>query len=365
MRRLQRLLEEADATVFYADMSEYLLSTKEIEISDFLISVTGALSERIAERYDGATPGDRGYWERLVHFLQSEVELETLSTKLGPATLKASLKTDPHFKRELQRAARGHVAKLVQEAHDFVAEAVAFVRERERAPDRKVVLLVDSVERIRGIGSEAMEVYESVRDLFVGHAENLQLPSLHVVYSVPPYLSVLAAGAGGLLGGAVARRLVSVHTVLHHSSEPDPNGLSILRDVVERRCPDWRALLDEDAMDRFSIYSGGDLRELFRLIRLSLPSVHDDGQLPLDVDAVEAAADTARTEMLPIPLEHMDWLKRIAATHVSCLERDADLPTLAHFLDNRLVLVYRNGEDWYDVHPLLREVVDKHDPASG
>ena len=35
---------------------------------------------------------------------------------------------------------------------------------------------------------------------------------------------------------------------------------------------------------------------------------------------------------------------------------------LAHFLDNRMVLNYRNGGDWYDVHPLLREVVDNYDP---
>ncbi len=37
---------------------------------------------------------------------------------------------------------------------------------------------------------------------------------------------------------------------------------------------------------------------------------------------------------------------------------------LAHFLDNRMVLNYRNGSDWYDVHPLLREVVDNYDPAA-
>jgi hypothetical protein len=36
------------------------------------------------------------------------------------------------------------------------------------------------------------------------------------------------------------------------------------------------------------------------------------------------------------------------------------LPTLAHFLDNRLILNYRNGSDWYEVHPLLRDVIDTY-----
>lgn len=32
-----------------------------------------------------------------------------------------------------------------------------------------------------------------------------------------------------------------------------------------------------------------------------------------------------------------------------------DLPQLARFFDTNLVLNYRNGEDWYDVHPLLAD----------
>ena len=30
----------------------------------------------------------------------------------------------------------------------------------------------------------------------------------------------------------------------------------------------------------------------------------------------------------------------------------------------RLVMNYRNGSDWYDVHPLLRDVVDAHGAQS-
>ena len=362
--RLQKMLEERGASVFYADLFEFLLMTKEVEISDFLISVAGAFSERIEERYR-ETPGRRGYWERLSDFLDTEVEIDSVSAKIGPGTIKASLKNDPYFKERLQKAARGHVAKLVQQAHEFVAEAVAFVREKEGDENHKVVLIVDSVERIRGVGREAMDVYESVRELFLAQAENLRLPSLHVVYSIPPYLSVLAAGAGGLLGGGVPKRFVSVHVFKHQSRDPDPDGLAIMREVISKRYANWRELIEEKALDRLALRSGGDLREFFRLLGPCLTGVRDDGQLPLDEEAVKAVENTARSEMLPIPREHLDWLKRIAASHDSCLERDADVPTLAHFLDNRLVLVYRNGQDWYDVHPLLRDVVDEHEPSDG
>ena len=227
-----------------------------------------------------------------------------------------------------------------------------------------MVLLVDSVERVRGVGNEAMKVYESVRNLFFSHAEHLCIPGLHVVYTVPPYLSVLAAGAGGLMGGATTRRLVSTHIFQDRSRQPDPAGLATLRQVVSVRHPDWTALFTPAALDSLALSSGGDLREFFRLIRLCLPAVRDDSQLPLDEAAVRSAQNAARNEMLPIPDNQLAWLQAITKTHSPCLKTDAYLPMLAHFLDNRMVLNYRNGSDWYDVHPLLREVVDNYDPAA-
>jgi hypothetical protein len=138
----------------------------------------------------------------------------------------------------------------------------------------------------------------------------------------------------------------------------------VLRTVVQRRFPAWASIFAPAALDQLALSSGGDLREFFRLIRLCLPAVRDDAQLPLSPAAVGLAENAARSEMLPIPADHLGWPQRISQTHDTCLEKDADLPTLAHVLDNRVVLNYRNGGDWYDVHPPLRDVVDKHVAAA-
>lgn len=359
LKRLQARLDELGVIAFYADLSEYVLLTKEIEISDFLVSVAGALSEQIQARY-GVSPGNRSYWDRFRDFLTQDVSLTEIKIGAPGFDVKAALKSDPEFKRLVQEKSRGYVAQIVADTHHFIAEAVQWVRDRENDPDKKVSLIIDSVERIRGVGNEAMAVYESVRNLFFGHADSLRIPLLHVVYTVPPYLPILAAGAGSLLGGAVTRRLVSIHIFKDRSRDPDEAGLATLHKVVATRFGDWHRIFSIDALDTLAISSGGDLREFFRLIRLCLPSVRDDAQLPLDTQAVAAAQNAARNEMLPIPADHLDWLQHISASHDTCLAKDADLPVLAHFLDNRLVLNYRNGSDWYDVHPLLRSVVDAH-----
>ena len=47
-----------------------------------------------------------------------------------------------------------------------------------------------------------------------------------------------------------------------------------------------------------------------------------------------------------------------AATKAPRLETEADRDALVHDLETKRVLMYRNGEEWYDVHPLLRTLVD-------
>jgi len=74
--RLAKLLKDYGCEVFYADMSEYLILTQRIEISDFLISVLGAFSEKIEARFGNAL-GKPGFFERVWSFLNTNVRFES------------------------------------------------------------------------------------------------------------------------------------------------------------------------------------------------------------------------------------------------------------------------------------------------
>ncbi|MGH8657193.1 MAG: hypothetical protein ACREV4_01530 [Gammaproteobacteria bacterium] len=61
--RLAEILQNYGCEVFYADLSEYLTLTQRVEVTDFLISVLGALSEKVTTRI-GEDPGTPGFFER-------------------------------------------------------------------------------------------------------------------------------------------------------------------------------------------------------------------------------------------------------------------------------------------------------------
>lgn len=349
LRRLRKLLKDDGCEVFLCDMRDYLNLTQPVEITDFLMSVMGALNEEVYQVYREDFSRE-SYWERLINFFTSEVEIKDLKFEVGSkgakAGLSASLKDDPSFKRQLQVHLRGHVARLVQQAHDFATEIVTLVRRLHHDPDKKVVLLIDSVEQIRGVGAEADTVYQSVENLFSAHSDSLHLPLLHVVYTIPPYLTPLAPGLGRRLGGGTICNLHSVH-VQNRDGTPDDAGIEAMSRIMNRRYTTWQLIFTPGQLRRMALSTGGDLRDLFRLVKdcLVKASSMRDMQLPFDDTVIDSAESHLRRDMLPIADEDATWLRRIAISKSPELASIAELPRLARFFDTHLVLNYRNGED--------------------
>jgi len=189
----------------------------------------GALNDAVREMYDKDTAHE-SYWERLIRFLQTDVAITDLKIEgnigVGKTSISASLKDDPSFKQRLQVHLRGHVARLVRQAHEFATEVVTLIRQAHANPDKKVVLLLDSIEQIRGVGAAADEVYKSVENLFSGHADSLHFPFLHVVYTIPPYLTPLTPSLGQQLGGGTVCNLPRTLTncLNHRSYRVDKRG---------------------------------------------------------------------------------------------------------------------------------------------
>ncbi|WP_295390201.1 hypothetical protein [uncultured Thiodictyon sp.] len=359
LRRLRKLLrEKTGARVFLVDMLDFLLMTKPLEPSDFVLSLMTAFGQAV-EQETSLKALTHTYWERLTNFLKSEVDLDIgidLKDAGAPAKLGFKLKHEPDFKERIQKHLRGHLSRLIADAQDYVSELVAALRAEAADPDLKVVLLVDSVEQLRGVGEEAPKVYASVVELFAGQAASLRFPTLHLVYTVPPYLQVLSHNMGRILGGHPVVSWPNVH-VRAADGAADPQGLAVMEQVIERRQPAWRELISETGLGRLAICTGGDLRDFFRLIRETIISLmtarQADPAAQADDGMLKRVADQLRNELLPLAEADARWLARIHATKDPSLPSTAELADLARFLDGNLIMNYLNGEPWYDVHPLL------------
>jgi len=79
--------------------------------------------------------------------------------------LKAALIRDPVVKQRIQAHLRGHLAALAEDLELFRGQILDRLRGKY-GDDIKVVLVIDSLERLRGSGEASDDVFSSVRAMF-------------------------------------------------------------------------------------------------------------------------------------------------------------------------------------------------------
>jgi hypothetical protein len=372
--RLRReLLRQLDGgkrkyCVLYANALEYLPPTEPLEVGEVLMVLAGAFSDALERELGKGILGET-YWTRICHRLRkTKVELEEV--KLSSATwmaalgadvdLKLSLQKDPSFREQLRKYLAAGYGQRQSDVEQFVEEGVKALK-KAYGDQVEVVYIFDSLEQMRGSSFNAGEVIESLDRVFASSLGELEFPSLHTIYTAPPWLKFTLPGKVTLLP--------SIRLWKNDADRPtDMDGVRVMRRVLGKRlqADGLQALFgddlntqDQDAewrVDRLIQLSGGDFRELFRLVRECILRARE---LPISTGVMDEAISAVRRTFLPLPADEIPWLKGIAETRGDPLtdRSPATVHRLTRALDTHVVFYFTNGEDWYDVHPLIREEV--------
>jgi len=359
--RLRERLVNKGYIVLYANALNYINPADRIEISNLLIVLAGAFSDALQEEYHIDLRGET-YWTRLKNWLAAtDVDIRELSLKTG-ADIKLELRTTPSFRQKLSQALSGRIGELHAEVIGFFEDGFKAIRQKA-GTDAKVVFLFDSLEQIRGSLSNEQEVTRSVEVLFSNNLRLLEIPYLHVVYTVPPWLKFVLPGV----------RMVVLPCVRTWDNDKERTtcvpGMEALRSLTGRRfsADGLKRFFGAEPFsraDRLIALSGGHFRDLLFLLQETVLRAND---LPVSDEAIERAITEVRSMFLPISMDDARWLAEIERERASLLKtrEPAEISRLTRFLDTHVVLYLRNGEEWYDVHPLVRDEVLHIVKASG
>ncbi len=141
---------------------------------------------------------------------------------------------------------------------------------------------------------------------------------------------------------------------LHPPMKPEVHheeGYQTLRKFVHMRmiCD----LIEDSALEEAVTYSGGVFRELARIIRTAIGRARRRKADRMDVADIEWAATEIRNEYRRIlDKEDIKLLKRVGENnHLEYNDRMRPLLQLLALLE------YRDGENWCDIHPVLRKLL--------
>jgi hypothetical protein len=354
LRRLGAQLTSArDLPTFavYIDFEEYLDRYTPASITDVLRIVAYAL-DRAATIAEGKDPDtEPGYARRFFDFLkQTDVTLHRLDVHLAGAVVMLEMKNNPTFRQKVEEVLSARFQQFASEATQTMADSVVRLRKAKETHAERVVVIADGLEKFTPLREEDRDTMEaSVESLFVQHARLLRLPC-HVIYTFPLWLRFRVAELGSLYDSQPL--VLPMVKITERSGASYWPGVNKLSEVVRRRIDVARVFGDDGLLTELVQSSGGYPRDLLRVTREVLVRGDEFPVKPATVSRV--IEDLAREYAVIVRGTHVPMLKEVAGTHALPQADAGEVAAFGRLLEKWLVLAYRDEEEWYDLHPLVR-----------
>lgn len=351
----------------FIDMEDYL-DIYDADTTELLLAVVSDTAAQLREKL-GIELEDNYFEKRLGEikgFLLSDLEIGEGELSLGTAKVKLkALKGDAVARKKVRAALAPKTSNMLQEVNTVFENARAALREKkgkEQTPFDDLVIIVDSLEKIRGFGGRK-EGEESHRELFIDRYAQLTGMQAHFIYTVP--LRLVRSLAGPELeqrydGAPFVLPMVKVNQ--RGSHEPYEPGRQRLLDLLALRVePEpLERVFDSESLAFLLEYSGGQSRSLLQLAQSACAYAD---RLPIQLQHVKGAVKQTVQLYSSAPEHHWAKLAALDASPDQTIP-GGDKDYLA-MLENLSVLEYINGgvqetfeaaEPWYAVNPIVRQL---------
>ena len=293
----------------------------------------GDLSEKLLKELDGW----KGRVEKKVTtILDGHLSNFELGASIDAFFANAGLKMklEPATRVELRQTVETDITGLIA----IINHIVAAIYSTER---RIPLILIDDTDK---------PDLERARTIFHDRREIMLQPNCAIVYTVSSALFYSKE-----FDAIRDQALFLPNINLHPTQQPDNHlatGYETLKRFVSVRMD--LGLIQSDALELAITYSGGVFRELARVLRTSIGNARRRKAAQIEACDVEWSANEIRNEYRRIlDREDMKFLKKIKDS--KNLEYHERLRPLLQLL---AVLEYRDEENWCDVHPVLRKMLN-------
>ncbi|MDB9526465.1 AAA family ATPase [Oscillatoria sp. CS-180] len=259
------------------------------------------------------------------------------------------LQKESVFREEIKETYERSVSDLSRQI-DLIAAAIF------SATRKKVLVIIDDLDKLD---------LPVVRSIFQENVNALFSPNVRVVFTIP--ISVIREPQ--IYAALAARSNVILLPVMKffpkekaHQTErvPIQSNVEMLERILEKRIP--AHLIEPDMVRQIVLLSGGVLRELVRLCReccreclLVIDLEPETTDVKINDDILTEAVKSLRNQYArPIGTNRYAML---AQTYENFAPPDAESEEFLELLHGLYVLEYENADLWYDLHPLVADIL--------
>lgn len=244
------------------------------------------------------------------------------------------MRLEPATRAELRQVFEKDITGLIAVINNI---ATAIYSKEHRIP----LILIDDLDK-PGL--------DEARAIFHDRREIMMQPNCAIIYTVSSAL-FYSKGFDAIRDQAIFLPNIRLHPPVQPEVK-DRDGYQTMRRFVTVRMDS--SLIDNLALEDAITYSGGVFREMARIMRTAIGRARRRKSARVEVVDVEWATTEIRNEYRRIlDKDDIEILKKVHQQNR--LEYSDRLRPLLQLL---AILEYRNGENWCDVHPVLRRLIE-------
>lgn len=285
----------------------------------------------------------------------TKTETETIGAEVAGGfnllkIISSKLKVDAAVRHEIKQEFERKISDLVARINEIAASI-------QVAAKREVLVIIDDLDKLE---------LSRVNDIYRDNIKALCLPGFRIIYTIP--IAVLRDKfLRPLLETETNDQIVVMSVVKlfergksrEADATPRPEATQVLCEILKKRISDQ--LLEHQTAEKIVLNSGGVLRELIRIaneccrICLRLIRRQPDQEVRIDDEILDQAINGIRNDFAT-PLGKVDYAI-LQTTYQNFMPDDPKQVEFLDLLHGLYVLEYRNRQNWYDVHPIVVDLL--------
>jgi energy-coupling factor transporter ATP-binding protein EcfA2 len=262
----------------------------------------------------------------------------------------AKLQQERTFRQELERTFEKRISELVRNL-DRLAATIQI------ATTKSILIVIDDLDKLD---------LSIVEPIYRNNLKSLFSPAFRIVFTIP----ISAIQEPQVMGALTSEGVVRPHLfpvtkfypredVRKIDRQPIVNNIALFEAVIKLRFPD--ALLDPQTARKMALMSGGVMRELVRIGRECCTECMV--QIEIAPDLTDVRIDDAIL-MRAIRNLRNDFARQIGGKYEQLEKvyetlKSIESQEFIKLLHGLMVLEYENDALWYDVHPIVLDLLKR------
>ena len=265
------------------------------------------------------------------------------------AKFKASAKSSSSLKEVLRKKVEPKLSELISNCNLLVREIKSNL---DQINKKGLVLIIEDLDKVN---------IEKGMDIFYLHSTQLTQLACHCIYTFPIALRYNAR-FNPIKVNYDECYVLPMIKINRKEGGLFEDGVEILKKIVKQRM-DPGLFENEDILDQMIKTSGGCIWDLFRLIKESAETALDFERAVIQQADYQSAYYGLKADYEAQIAENLEKGYKVEDYYAAlkdCAEDKTKQPKASDImldLRNNLSVLNYNGEDWSDVHPVIRDIL--------